>query len=108
MGITPGPDGALWFTNSGSIGRITTSGTVTNYKGTGIDAPKAITSGPDGALWFTNYGDNSIGSITTSGWSPTTPAPASTNPRASPSVPTAPCGSPTGQQSIGRITTSGS
>src|SRR4051812_25911759 len=28
-GITAGPDGALWFTNySGSIGRITTDGTV--------------------------------------------------------------------------------
>jgi streptogramin lyase len=32
-GITSGPDGALWFTNAGnnSIGRITTSGKVTNY-----------------------------------------------------------------------------
>ncbi|HUI05210.1 MAG TPA: hypothetical protein VLZ77_16850 [Acidimicrobiales bacterium] len=32
-GITAGPDGALWFTNSlgGSIGRITTSGAVTAY-----------------------------------------------------------------------------
>ena len=68
-GITAGPDGALWFTNTGnnSIGRITTAGVVTNYTGTGIDDPQAITAGPDGALWFTNFGNNSIGRITTTG-----------------------------------------
>jgi O-glycosyl hydrolase/streptogramin lyase len=68
-GIAVGPDGALWFTNSqgNSIGRITTSGTVTSYTGTGIDFPQVITTGPDGALWFTNEGNNSIGRITTSG-----------------------------------------
>ena len=33
LSITPGPDGALWFTNPGnnSIGRITTDGTITNF-----------------------------------------------------------------------------
>ena len=78
-GITAGPDGALWFTNSGccpptgSIGRITTGGVVTNYTGTGISNPSGITVGPDGALWFTNSGNaelkiaGSIGRITTSG-----------------------------------------
>jgi hypothetical protein len=68
IGITSGPDGALWFTNSNStIGRITTSGAVTNYTSTTISVPRGITSGPDGALWFTNSGNNSIGRITTSG-----------------------------------------
>ena len=70
QGITTGPDGALWFTNSGSnsIGRITTSGVVSNYSDPSVDAnPTAITTGPDGALWFTNSGSNSIGRITTSG-----------------------------------------
>jgi hypothetical protein len=59
----------LWFTNTGnnSIGRISTSGVVTNDTGTGIDAPYGITAGPDGALWFTNTGNNSIGRISTSG-----------------------------------------
>ena len=82
-GITTGPDGALWFTNSGgesiseddtltqiqaSIGRITTSGVVTNFIDPSVDAePTDITTGPDGALWFTNEGSNSIGRITTSG-----------------------------------------
>jgi len=33
--ITTGPDGALWFTNTGNdtIGRITTDGIVTSYGG---------------------------------------------------------------------------
>ena len=64
-----GPDGALWFTNYGnnSIGRITTSGAVTNYTGPGIGDPDQIVAGPDGALWFTNLDNNSIGRITTSG-----------------------------------------
>jgi len=69
-GITPGPDGALWFTNvfnreNTSIERITSAGVVTNFTGTGLD-PWDITAGPDGALWFTNY-PSSIGRITTAG-----------------------------------------
>ena len=71
-GITAGPDGALWFTNNGSangngtgttIGRITTSGTLTTppYTGTGISGPEGITASPDGALWFTNVGANGTG-----------------------------------------------
>ncbi len=69
VGIAAGPDGALWFTNlyGNSIGRITTSGTVTNYTGTGVITPVGIAAGPDGALWFTNLYGNSIGRITTSG-----------------------------------------
>jgi hypothetical protein len=67
--IAAGPDGALWFTNplNNSIGRITTSGTVTNHTGPGISHPSVIAAGPDGALWFTNPLNNSIGRITTSG-----------------------------------------
>jgi virginiamycin B lyase len=67
-GITTGPDGALWFTNTGNntIGRITTAGKVTNFTGTGISAPGAITSGPLNSLWFTN-GTHEIGAITPGG-----------------------------------------
>ena len=77
--ITAGSDGALWFTNltggsgcsthaapCGSIGRITTSGTVTDYTDPGFSHPQRITAGPDGALWFTQ-GDDAIGRITTTG-----------------------------------------
>lgn len=62
-GISAGPDGALWFTQSayneiGMIGRATigTTGhvTVARYPTPTHDAaPGAITVGPDGALWFT-------------------------------------------------------
>jgi virginiamycin B lyase len=69
--ITPGPDGALWFTtvaeSNYSIGRITTKGKVTVYRDKGIDSPNGITAGRDGALWFTNDWENSIGRISTSG-----------------------------------------
>ena len=57
-GIVAGPDGALWFTNytGNSIGRITTTGQVTTYTGTGINSPEGMTADPDGALWFTKGG----------------------------------------------------
>jgi streptogramin lyase len=72
--ITPGPDAALWFTESdcpanlvcsGKIGRITTAGAVTEYPL--ADGPNFITAGPDGALWYTENPGASIGRITTSG-----------------------------------------
>ena len=69
--ITAGSDGALWFTNGGgaSIGRITTSGAITDFVNGGqINEPTGDCLGmPDGVLWFTNYPLNTIGRITTSG-----------------------------------------
>jgi virginiamycin B lyase len=73
-GITAGPDGALWFTESGGfIGRITTAGVVTDFPiPTANSNPTGIAAGPDGALWFTEAGDTGfyaggIGRITTAG-----------------------------------------
>jgi virginiamycin B lyase len=80
-GITTGADGALWFVEEGSseIGRITTTGVVTNefpVTTTPDSVPPdpaapsrldQITLGPDGALWFTQPRDNQIGRITTTG-----------------------------------------
>jgi virginiamycin B lyase len=63
--ITGGPDGALWFTNGDSIGRITTTGRFTGFASSRISRPAGITAGPDGAMWFANNGNNSIGRITT-------------------------------------------
>ena len=69
-GITPGPDGALWFTEpyGNHIGRITTAGIVTHFQ---VPTPgsfvQGITAGPDGALWFTEYVARKIGRITTGG-----------------------------------------
>ena len=64
--LPPGRIGALWFTNEAnhSIGRITTTGTVTHYRRTNIVAAFAIAAGRDGAMWFT-CGNNAIGRITT-------------------------------------------
>ena len=46
--ITTGPDGALWFDNSNNeVGRITTSGIVSNYSGPGVGA-EGITRAPTG------------------------------------------------------------
>ena len=81
--ITVGPDGSLWFTGvPGEIGRITTSGVVTQFAvpeipppagssaGTAgtLAMPQSITAGPDGALWFTFTNvTGEVGRITTSG-----------------------------------------
>jgi len=63
-----GPDGALWFDDDyGSIGRITTAGTLTDYTDPSISSPNQIAVGSDGALWFTNEETDSVGRITTSG-----------------------------------------
>ncbi len=67
LSIAAGSDGALWFsTNTGSIGRMTTSGAETFYPVGPVDD---VIAGPDGALWFTTISDgfNAIGRITTSG-----------------------------------------
>jgi RHS repeat-associated protein len=70
-GITTGSDKNLWFTKFNSseskIGKITTSGTITEYALPVASHPVGITSGPDKNLWFTDEGTNKIGKITTSG-----------------------------------------
>jgi virginiamycin B lyase len=70
-GITAGPDGMLWFTESGEnqIGRINTSGTtLTEFPLPTVDSgPRGITVGPDGALWFTETAGNRVGSISVVG-----------------------------------------
>jgi virginiamycin B lyase len=75
-GITVGPDGALWYTETAYICRMTTAGETTCYfvPGTGgsphSPKPTQITSGPDGALWFLVQGQTqliAIGRITTAG-----------------------------------------
>ncbi len=67
--ITAGPDGNLWFASSrvGKIGRITTSGLVTEFPVPNDGWPGSIAAGPDGNLWFTEPSLGRIGRITTSG-----------------------------------------
>jgi streptogramin lyase len=66
-GMAAGPDGNVWFTNTGSfaIGRATPDGAVTTYA-TGDVRPVRIAAGSDGALWFTTQSAK-LGRITTDG-----------------------------------------
>ena len=68
--IAAGPDGNVWFAEStgpGGIGRITPSGTITEFT-SGLSGPaEGITLGPDGNLWFTEPAKEKIGRITPSG-----------------------------------------
>ncbi|MDR3636667.1 MAG: Ig-like domain-containing protein [Isosphaeraceae bacterium] len=81
-GITTGSDGALWFTELyspsgpygglflGSIGRITTTGQVTDYPNAfngDLAEPYAITAGPDHNVWFTEINATRVGRITPGG-----------------------------------------
>jgi len=69
--ITPGPDGALWFTGvPGEVGRITTAGVVSEFATPNFSPPSngivtTITTGPDGNLWL--MGNTTIGRITPTG-----------------------------------------
>ncbi len=83
QGIATGPDGNLWFAESGTnvIGRITPSGVLAGYALPSAGAPRAITSGPDGNMWFTEYATGKIGRIST-GVAPSPPAPPVTTPAA--------------------------
>src|ERR1700748_2809154 len=76
-GLATGPDGNIWFTNSGCMGvghctiaRLTAGGTVVAFRH-GLDAgsvPLAIASGADGNLWFTDQGRRpAIGRVTPNG-----------------------------------------
>ncbi len=68
--ITAGPDGNLWttLTGSGSIDRVTPSGSVNTYAGmSGATSPHGIAAGSDGNLWFTDYGLGKVGKMSTSG-----------------------------------------
>jgi hypothetical protein len=58
VGITAGPDGALWFTEYTrmKIGRITTTGEPSEFLiPPTISCPAGITVGSDGAVWFTKW-----------------------------------------------------
>jgi streptogramin lyase len=78
-GITPGPDGNLWFASyelddndnptHSRIGRITPDGeiTVVETPSEKISGPEDMTLGADGNLWFTNTGNDTIGRIAPNG-----------------------------------------
>ncbi len=67
FGITAGPDGNLWFTESGGnrIAMINpTTHVITEFSlGGSPRGPQGIAAGSDGNLWFTESGSNLIGQI---------------------------------------------
>jgi virginiamycin B lyase len=112
-GITPGSDGAVWFTeeNGNKIGRITVGGNITEYQiPTPSSVPSEITTGPDGALWFTEFAANppQIGRFTIDGGFNEYPLPLGSGPDG---ITTGPDGNlwftENGSASIGRIPSSG-
>jgi streptogramin lyase len=81
LAITAGPDGSLWFiqasfgldtVNSSFIGRMTTSGSVTEFPipGMGAEGPAGgleLTAGPDGGVWYTELGGTKVARISPDG-----------------------------------------
>ncbi|HEY2631021.1 MAG TPA: hypothetical protein VGI26_01440 [Solirubrobacteraceae bacterium] len=67
--IIPGPDGNMWFANNseGKVGKVTTSGTITEYAQPAGTGPVRLASGPDGQIWFTDYNHHKVGALPTSG-----------------------------------------
>jgi virginiamycin B lyase len=68
--VAAGSDGNVWFTegnSGGSLGRITPSGTVTEfpastaYSGSSYVQLHGLVTGPDNALWYTEIRSNRIG-----------------------------------------------
>ena len=76
-GMAIGPDGATWFTETGTnaIGRVA-GGVIREYPLPRGGTPTAITAGPDGALWFTESGASRLGRIATDGAITEYPVPA--------------------------------
>jgi pseudomonalisin len=67
--LTAGPDGALWYADyaSSAIGRLTTTGALTELSLSPQTGPGFIIPGPDGAIWFNELNARKIGRIGPSG-----------------------------------------
>src|SRR5437879_3891148 len=76
--MTEGPDGNLWYADSGGFGRVSNTGAVTIFPyptDTG-QLPVSIASGPGGALWFVSNGwGSNVGKLMPDGTITTFPLP---------------------------------
>jgi virginiamycin B lyase len=63
--LTTGPDGNVWFGETGNaVGRITPGGVITTYSAPSAGAwIQGITAGPDGNVWFTENLTEHIGRV---------------------------------------------
>ena len=75
LGITFGPDGALWFIerSAGQLGRMTTHGVFTEWALAPDAFPNRIVVGPDRAIWFTELDAGLIGRMSMRGQLTQTP-----------------------------------
>lgn len=87
--LIAGPDGNIWFTENGAIGRITSEGKVTEFPLPGNANPSGIALGPDRSLLV--IADNEILRVSMTGTVTRVPLPASVS-RPLGSVATAPDG----------------
>lgn len=57
IGLTMGPDRNLWFVtrDGGAIGKMTSTGTTTEYQPHLMNAGEAIAAGPGGDIWFCGF-----------------------------------------------------
>lgn len=65
-GLTKGPDKNVWFVEQAHIGKVTTTGTVTEYaypSGATSNSYGSVTSGPDGDVWFSEYDNGIVGKV---------------------------------------------
>jgi virginiamycin B lyase len=71
VSIVAGPDGALWFSwstsTAGKIGRISTTGALTQFNLPAGMTAEALVFGADGALWFTDFNGSAIGRMAVMG-----------------------------------------
>jgi streptogramin lyase len=67
--LAAGAEGNVWYTEKehAAVGKITPSGTITEYALPAGSAPSGITLGPDGNLWFANNNPARIGRVTPAG-----------------------------------------
>ncbi len=77
--ITRGPDGNIWFTENGKIGRVTMKGKANEFSLPGILELGGISAGPDHGVWFTEVPNFKVGRITPSGTVTEFQVPSSTN-----------------------------
>ena len=88
IGIVAGPDGALWFTQAAPcigyggpcVGRISTTGEISDYPLPIASEAYGITVGADGALWLAEWQSGTIGRLSTSGQLAQFPVPRPTAP----------------------------
>jgi streptogramin lyase len=65
-GLALGPDGNVWFTESGHVAKVTPAGRISEYAyppGEMTNVLSGVTAGSDGSIWFTEFDKVAVGKI---------------------------------------------